>query len=458
MLTPRFTLHQDDQFVYISIHAPYSSIKDNECLIEDNDFIFFASPYFLRLRLPGRLKDSDLCSGSFDCNCQTYSIKIEKENYGEVFENLNTITNLLIPCVPENPSFNDKIEVVTSINYDNQSPSSIPSNGYGFGNKILSKFNTFELFTEVFDFSPDLSIEERKSKRKDIENGSFSSDHYLADLYDLEYIQEHLDYVGPWQNQECTTKFTNSEIDLLKELPNKEYIFTTEEKKGILIGIIDIIFPLMYELRTTASDLNPESSWTVNKLSSTLSCSTIFETVEECIISLFRRSLIYPLYRNYDLLLAILNDTKIILNAGKIAIIKRFIEIHLLFNLSQASRYILNDMFIKDYLIFLQKIDDSDITWLIEELNNTQINKDKLCLELIELEKAAEIVKNENTKDYEEITHLMSKCANLNADDTDSDDTSDETSDSDSSSSSSSSSEDKSKDDYGQLYVNTQAQ
>lgn len=440
MLTPRFSLKQDDQFVYLTIHAPYSNIKDNECLIEDYDFIFFASPYFLRVRLPGKLKDSDLCVGAFDCNDQTYSIKIEKENHGEFFENLDTITNLLIPCSPLKSKFDDKIEVISTTNFveDDETESNcenqnvLHSNGYGFGNKINSKFTTYDTFLEVFDFSPDVIIENREEKRLEIENAAFSSDHYLADLYDTEYIDEYIKFIGPWQKhleEKYVHQLSGSEIDILKELPNKEYIFSSVEKKQILVGILDILYPYLYELRTTANDLNTESSWTVNKLSSTLCCFATFDTVEKTIISLLRRSLIYPLYRNYDLSLTVLNDVKVILELGKVYVIKLFTEIHSLFNGSQSCRYILNDLYIKDYLIYLQKLNENDIQYLLSELKSIQISKEKLCLELTELEEAAEIVKNENVKDYEEIIHLMSKCNKLTIESTDSDDSSDDSTD-----------------------------
>lgn len=48
MLTPRFQITQTDLEVTIIIHAPYANIKDVEIYAEENDFRFYATPYYLR--------------------------------------------------------------------------------------------------------------------------------------------------------------------------------------------------------------------------------------------------------------------------------------------------------------------------------------------------------------------------------------------------------------------------
>ena len=52
MLTPRFDLDQDDNFLIVTIYAPFTNISDTEIFMEDLDFRFFSKPYFLRLHLP----------------------------------------------------------------------------------------------------------------------------------------------------------------------------------------------------------------------------------------------------------------------------------------------------------------------------------------------------------------------------------------------------------------------
>ena len=60
MITPRFTLKQDESYVYILIELKYADIENAEFEIseEDNTFIFHLHPFFLRLTFPGGLDPS----------------------------------------------------------------------------------------------------------------------------------------------------------------------------------------------------------------------------------------------------------------------------------------------------------------------------------------------------------------------------------------------------------------
>lgn len=128
-----------------------------------------------------------------------------------------------------------------------------------------------------------------------------------------------------------------------------------------------------------------------------------FTSVDEVIIACFRRSLCYPLYRNWELSMKVFEDVKKILTlgqykleydywdvfllisfyylkyfyvcAGKKYIIKVFCEIHSLFNNSYEPRYILNQLYIKDFLIWLQASPESLIEPLHSMLNNVSLKK-----------------------------------------------------------------------------------
>lgn len=58
---------------------------------------------------------------------------------------------------------------------------------------------------------------------------------------------------------------------------------------------------------------------------------------------------------------------------GKKYIIKRFCEIYILFNNSQELRYILNQLYIQDFLIWLQTVPESLIESLHFTLSNVSI-------------------------------------------------------------------------------------
>ncbi|KAI8874395.1 SHQ1-domain-containing protein [Ramicandelaber brevisporus] len=59
MLTPAFTVKQDDTTVTVVISAPHVRTSNVEIDVQDNRLWFHAKPYFLRLTFPGRLLSDD---------------------------------------------------------------------------------------------------------------------------------------------------------------------------------------------------------------------------------------------------------------------------------------------------------------------------------------------------------------------------------------------------------------
>lgn len=52
MLTPRFSLSQDEKFLTINIQAPHCALRLLETYVQDNDFRFVCTPYYLRYEKP----------------------------------------------------------------------------------------------------------------------------------------------------------------------------------------------------------------------------------------------------------------------------------------------------------------------------------------------------------------------------------------------------------------------
>ncbi|XP_078050419.1 protein SHQ1 homolog isoform X2 [Augochlora pura] len=432
MLTPRFEISQTDTEVSIIIYAPYANIKDTEVYVEKTDFRFYSAPYYLRLLLPGEIEENDSSFGSYDCEKGDFSLRFSKVNKGEHFENLDMITTLLAPpkkktnIIPNievigNPSANSEdindsaTENDSTLNESgngdewymdqNVSTSTTPlltrSPKYGFANKISGALAAFESawIKEIVDLpSPDTIPEsERKSLREKSELSDFNNEHYLADLMQPEYIELYIKYTAEWDTLEKEQiVLSDIEVDLLKELPNKEYLLSNEETYKLLLSLVDILFGSCYNHRTTLGDNTVESSWTINKLSSTLSWFEYFSNAEEVIKACFRRSICYPLFRNWELSLKVLEDVKKVIKLGKKYIIKRFCEIHSLFNNSCEPRYILNQLYIKDYLVWLQKINESSIESLDTIIRDIQPSKEDMGFDLVELEQAAYSVQEED--------------------------------------------------------------
>jgi len=96
MITPFFKLEQDEQFIFITIKAKYVKISEVEFFIEKNNFRFSLKPYFLNLNFSHNIKDSEKNSSKYDVENGILICKIEKENSGDFFENLDLLSNLMM--------------------------------------------------------------------------------------------------------------------------------------------------------------------------------------------------------------------------------------------------------------------------------------------------------------------------------------------------------------------------
>ncbi|XP_008560549.1 protein SHQ1 homolog [Microplitis demolitor] len=425
MLTPRFELSQDESELIINIYAPYANIKDTEVYVEKTDFRFFSSPYYLRLKLPGEIIENDKSFGSYDCDTGKFLLKFSKINPGEHFDNLDMITTLLAPA-KEKKNLTANIEVIGNPAVANESlddnesddwfiPQSASTSSsltiltnapkYGFANKISNALRSFEegWLKDVVDLpSPDSTTTKlRSSLRESDELNHFSDDHYMADLFQSQdTVRPILDFNPPWHSfKSAEIEFTDREKDILKELPNKEFLLDTQEIQSVIYGLIDILFASSYNHRVTIGENTSESSWDVNKLSGTLCWFESYQNMHQVVKTCVRRSLCYPIYRNWELSMKILEDVKIMIKLGKKFIVKRLCEIYDLFNNSYEPRYVLNQLYIRDYLIWLQQVPESVIESMAGELETVGIKKEDVGLDLVELEAAAwSVLKEEEEK------------------------------------------------------------
>ncbi|XP_022123460.2 protein SHQ1 homolog [Pieris rapae] len=406
MLTPSFKLSQDENHVFISVHAPYTNIGETDIDVDGENVLFVSSPYFLRLRLPGRILENEQSKGSYICDSGDFNLTFDKENPGEHFENLDMITSLLAPRdIPNlNPNLVEMLEEDgITIEHEEQDQGTSNQYGYGFACKITTKFHDIgNEFPQIFALKvpEEVSIQERHELRKKYENLKFSSDHYLADLYDDELINPYLTSKMQWDEKsfDDNAAFTEDQISLLKELPNKHYILTKSEHKQVFLSLVDILYGYCYDKRTTLNESTVESSWTINKMSSTLSWFCIYNDMKDVLVSCYRRALIFPIFRNFELCHKVKSDVVLLLKKNKKCVIKCLIDIHSMFNTSNDARYILNQLYINDYLIFLQKCRSEELIELSHNLANIDISKADLSLELDELEAAAEMVYQEETQ------------------------------------------------------------
>ncbi|GLV36987.1 uncharacterized protein CBL_02180 [Carabus blaptoides fortunei] len=411
MITPRFSLTQDDTFLTVNIRAPYCSLKELEVSIDGQDFRFICSPFYLRLNLPGRIVDNDAASGEFLSDKGEFVFKYAKEIKGEYFEGLQLITSLLAPSkkTVQVPQIEVLAETSTSDVYSTADDSEwyinqeVPTESdtaiddlykYGFANQKYDVLrNTEAEYYSVFEIRDveKMSTTDRKLLRHDTEAMKFSYEHYLADYFDDEIVKTAP--TNPWSElDKVTVSFTDKERDILKDLPNREYLLNEDEVHRVLNSLLDILYAYCYDKRTTHFESNCESGWTIARLSATLSWFDQFASAKDALISGYRRSLIYPLYRSFDLCTEVLNDLRLCLNLGTVFIVKCLLDIYDIFNTSSEPMYILNELYIKDYIIFMQKCPRIELDNVVLNVAEANVTLDDVKLNLNEI--VADAIRN----------------------------------------------------------------
>lgn len=434
MLTPAFDLSQDPDFLTIAIRVPYARVSEFDVYFEGSDFKFYAKPYFLRLTLPGRIVENGSEQGSYDADKGIFTIRLPKETPGQHFEGLNMLTALLAPRksrtakplveeidaseIPEEVVDDEEFDwEIEQTPYEEVSESALnPQCHYGFGNLRSGVFQRLQdELNDVIDIkNPDFTpAAERRQKRLAAELAKFDPDHYLADFFEDEAIEQILKY-NPWwidkyskmkafleksqeeENHAALVSFSEEEKYQLRKFVNKSYLLDKKACRQVYYSLIDILLAYCYETRVTEGEKNVESAWNIRKLSPTLCWFETWTNVHEIMVSFGRRVLCYPLYRHFKLVVKACSDTIKILQLGKSAVLKCLLDIHKIFQENDPA-YILNDLYISDYCVWIQKVKSKKLAALAEALKEVSLTKAQLGLELEELEAAALLVQEEET-------------------------------------------------------------
>lgn len=186
------------------------------------------------------------------------------------------------------------------------------------------------------------------------------------------------------------------------------------------MGLFDILFAYVYNHRTTEGENTVSSGWTVCKLSATLSWFDAFQNLEDVVRSSFQRSLCFPLYRNWQLSEMVFADVKDVISLGKTTILKCLLEVRQML-LDADQHYILNDLYVCDYCVWIQSVKSSTLEKLLQALNNIIVKKSDLDLDLELLEQAGSLAVKEAEKVCDQSTSSTSSSSESGDDDTDSD-------------------------------------
>ncbi|OUM68948.1 hypothetical protein PIROE2DRAFT_38662 [Piromyces sp. E2] len=422
MITPSFQISQDENFVNIIIKCPYIKAQNVEFFVDGTEFKFYIKPYYLRLNLPGKIVEDGREKATYNIKTSEVTVRIPKETPGEFFQDLSLLTNLMAKSKKEEKK-NPLIEVLSSggtlenqprlsendeIDWD--FPQELPktevnlliNSHYGFDNKYTGLGRQLQEigsdvvnreFAEVLDTS---TPESRRALRLIQEDEKFDDDYYMDNFINNEEIKYFLKYKP--QTWVVLKKIQKEKKDELTQLENKVSKMNIDmevdspinivNEKALYLGLVDLLFAYCYDYRTTEGESTVESPWTIVNLSSSLSCFDTFATLKETLIACIRRSLCYPLYRNFDLSMKCIMDVYVLFKLGKIAILKALLHMKKLFE-SQESYYIYNRCWIDDYCIWVQRCSKKRLKSLASELHTFKVPKQEIGFDLEECEMIA---------------------------------------------------------------------
>ncbi|KAK4020969.1 hypothetical protein OUZ56_002905 [Daphnia magna] len=403
MITPRFKLSQDDNYLFVTIHAPFSRVSDAEIYMDGTDFRFHSNPYYVRLNLPGEIIENDEAKAHFDADTNEFKITCPKVTKGTYFQGLDMLSSLLKPkgkrgvdskdievlgetCTEDDSESDFDWFVEQKVETETDLPSS--SSRYGFGLKHSGLFATLaeELHQVVDVKNPDnQSVAERRTERLEQEKSEFNPEHYLADFFQTDMIDPLVHYQLPSRVGE---EWTEAETNLLKNFPNKDFLLDHDQLQSTYLGLVDILLAYCYDTRITMSDPTVESAWAIAKISGTLSWLENFTSIRQVVECFLRRSLCFPLFRSFKLSLKAIEDACCILKEGRTSVLRCFLQIYQLFNKSDP-RYLLNQLYIHDYCVWIQKSNDETLASLSESLKSMELTKEDVNLNLVDLERAA---------------------------------------------------------------------
>ncbi|XP_040015542.1 protein SHQ1 homolog isoform X2 [Xiphias gladius] len=433
MITPAFDLSQDPEYLIFSIRVPYTRTSEFDLYIDGRDFKFYAKPYFLRLTLPGRIVEDGREKAKFDIDKGLFTLRMPKETAGEHFEGLQMLTSLLAPkgsrsakplvedlstgCSEsigddeeEDEDFDWQVEQEVYMESSEEELRALQK--YGFGNQRSGVFARLqEELSDVIDIkNPEgMAAAERRQGRLEAEASAFSPDHYLADLFEDDEIKGLLKFKPWWtklspsteQEGEVAVSFTDNDKEQLRKFTNRSYLLDKTASYQAWLSLVDILLAYSYEVRSTEGEHNVESPWTIRKLSGTLCWLETYSSLQEVIVSFGRRVLCYPLYRHFDLVSAAVRDTTKIFKSGKACVLKCLLDIHKVFRENDPA-YILNDLYVTDYCIWIQKVRSKKLTAFAALLQKASLQKKDLELELEELEEAATLVAEEEEEEEDD--------------------------------------------------------
>jgi len=199
MITPLFKVDQDEKFIYLKIKLKYVKFSDVDFFIEGNNFRLYLKPYYLNLHFSDDLKSDSVNNHSkYDVDKELLECKIEKEQEGVEFKNLELISTMLndtsVSIINTNSS-NTNTNITSSISKKVEEISIDAQENYNKihnkSNEILNEeilqnedlFNEYLINTLVEDLSYKFQEISLSTNKEDLQKFGFGFNNEFFDVF-----------------------------------------------------------------------------------------------------------------------------------------------------------------------------------------------------------------------------------------------------------------------------------
>jgi protein SHQ1 len=394
MITPKFSLRQDDAFVYADIHAPHIKASDVEFVIDGSTFTVHCKPYFLKLNFEQQLVQDGRETAAYNIDAGVMTCTLPKAEPSQHFDNLDMITRLLT-CA-KRPGTTAAaapplIEVVGGDESDSDgsdsewykqpfpaaaavAPASAESAAdddgirifehascYGFGNKYKGLFADVEgdmdvLAGKSFDAS---SSRDRQLQRRAQEDEAFDLDAYMNDTYDPDDdVQSFLEFEAPWERAAASPTFSDDERDELQRLPRRSYVLTRQEKTEAAAALVGVLYAFCSDRRMGLGEGSCESGSNMARMAPPLCALDACDgSIHAMVVACVRRSVTFFLYRSFHVAKRVVKDVVCVLRLGRVHVIKLLLDVRR--DLLAGDLSLLVRVWIEDLLCWLQSLPDA---------------------------------------------------------------------------------------------------
>ncbi len=363
----------------------YLRQQDIEFHVGGREFVFATAPYALRLALGGEVAEDGSEEASYCVESGSLTVRLPKQIAGSVFGD---------PVVVE-------IECLEDMEMEEEDKEERTPVYYGFNSHYTGVFLGLTEYDVTELPEPEKSgAEERRLLRAVAEESKFDGDYYLGDLMNGDDY-DHVFTFSPFWNAHVAPKisemdappvpavaFSEQDYMLLARIQPKSFLLESDAR--VACGLVDLLFAYAHHEVTMAGEESCEASWTISRLSRLLSwLDSSEERLDASLVTNYRRALCYPLYRSWKLCVAVQGHVAAILRAGKAVALKCLLNIHHAMTHNSEKRYLLNTVFISDYIAWIQLVDDALLARLSEAVERIMIRKESVEFNLVELETLA---------------------------------------------------------------------